>query len=143
MTACKKIPVIALLAAAGALAAPAFAATTVIYASDPEDDYAPSVTYIEPALTSQYYYAPVYVAPPITIRAQRASEDALITDDVAYSIASDPRLSGRVGVETYRNEVTLSGRLTTPGQVEIASRDARAVDGVSEVHNYIRSRVGG
>ncbi len=39
--------------------------------------------------------------------------------------------------------VTLTGRVTTPGQVDIASREARSVDGVDDVHNYIRTRVGG
>ena len=39
-------------------------------------------------------------------------------------LASDPRLSGRIGVDTYRNEVTLRGRVSTPGQVDRAGRDA-------------------
>ena len=37
----------------------------------------------------------------------------------------------------------LTGRVTTPGQADIASRDAASVDGVREVRNELRTRVGG
>jgi hypothetical protein len=99
------------------------------------------VTYAQPVIT---YVAPAstYIEPPITVYGSRASEDELITNDVVYQLATDPRLSGKIGVETERNVVTLSGRVTTPGQAEIAARDAKSVDGVSEVRNLVRSRVG-
>jgi hypothetical protein len=130
MSARSKIPALVCAATLGALAAPAFAAVT--YYAVPEDD-------------EVVYYAPtvVYVEPPITVRARRATEDELITDDVSYRLATNPRLSGKIGVETERRVVTLTGRVTTPGQVDIASREARSVDGVDEVQNYLRTRVGG
>ena len=130
MSARSKIPALVCAATLGAFAAPAFAAIT--YYAVPED---------EPVV----YYAPtiVYVEPPIAVYATRATDDELITDDVAYRLASNSRLSGNIGVETERRVVTLTGRVTTPGQVDIASREARSVDGVDAVHNYIRTRVGG
>ena len=83
-----------------------------------------------------------YVAPQIDVTAPRASEDQLITQDVADRIAADPRISGQVGVETYRNNVTLTGRVLSPTQVDRAATDARSVPGVNEVNNELRSRVG-
>jgi hypothetical protein len=78
----------------------------------------------------------------IYVTAPRAREDDLITQDVADTIASDPRITGRVGVETYRNNVTLTGRVTSPTQVERAQRDAQSVNGVRDVNNELRSSVG-
>jgi hypothetical protein len=148
---------ITLAAALGFAAAPALAETViytttvqspaysyaysprVVYEANPE--YVPPVTYIEAPAT--YVEAPVtYIATPITVRGSRAGEDALISDDVAYAIASDRRVSGHIGVETERNVTTLTGRVTTRGQADIAARDASAIDGVSEVRNHLRSRVG-
>jgi osmotically-inducible protein OsmY len=79
----------------------------------------------------------------ITIYADRATESQLITRDVVDEIARDPQISGYVGVETRHNDVTLSGLVTTPGQAERAARDARRVDGVRNVSNNVRARVGG
>ena len=56
---------------------------------------------------------------------------------------SDPYISGRIGVETRDNEVTLSGSTTTPGQARRAARDAYSVPGVRNVSNEIRPKVGG
>ena len=99
--------------------------------------------YDVPAGTYVIVPATVYVEPSITVYGDRRSEDQAITDDVANAIADDPRISGYVGVETLRNDVTLTGLVTTPGQAQRAARDARSVDGVRDVHNYVRARVGG
>jgi hypothetical protein len=115
--------------------------TTTYYYTAP-----PTYYYTEPART-YYYPAPepvvttTYVEPTITVTAPRDT-DAAITDDVAYAIASDPRISGKIGVETYRGEVNLTGRVTTPGQSDRAERAARSVDGVVDVHNTLNMRVG-
>ena len=108
--------------------------STVSTAPAPAIDSAP-VTFIDRT-------AVPYVAPQIDVTAPRASEDQLITYDVADRIAADPNISGRVGVETYRNDVTLTGRVTSPAQADRAATDARSVPGVREVNNELRSRVG-
>jgi hypothetical protein len=83
-----------------------------------------------------------YVAPQIDVAAPRGSRDQLITEDVADRIANDPAVSGRVGVETYRSDVTLTGRVTSPAQADRAASDARSVPGVRDVNNELRTRVG-
>jgi osmotically-inducible protein OsmY len=60
-----------------------------------------------------------------------------------YRIGNDSRLTGTVGVETRDSNVTLTGLLTTPGQARMAGQDAREVDGVRNVENRIRTKVGG
>lgn len=107
-----------------AFAAPAFAAD-VVAESNGLDPNAPQAQ------------------PPITIKRQRVTEDQLITSDVVKLLASNPRLAGRIGVQTKGNSVDLSGVVTTPGMVRIALRDARMVEGVKEVHNNLYTRVGG
>ena len=145
-----KVTRLAVLAAFGIAAVPVFA-ETVIYTTTVESPsysnaYAPRVVYeANPDYTppAVYYTQPVtYVAPRITVRGSRGDEDAAISDDVAYAIASDTRISGRIGVDTERNVTTLTGRVTTRGQADMAARDASAVDGVREVHNLLRARVG-
>jgi hypothetical protein len=92
-------------------------------------------TYVEPA-TVAYYEQPIIVTAPI-------SEDQAITNDVVDRIASDPTIHGRVGVDTYMDKVTLSGRVGTPWQAEKAQSHAQNVPGVREVDNQIRARIGG
>ncbi len=123
------------------------------YTTPIEPYYAPGVTVYETAPTTTYYYdtAPAttyvpttttyYTEPPIVVTAPR-SEDEAITNDVVDTLASDPRISGNIGVETFRNNVTLTGRVLTPTQAEIAARDAHSVDGVRDVENRLRARVG-
>ena len=68
-----------------------------------------------------------------------ATEDEAITNDVVASLASDPRLDdGLIGVETFRNEVTLTGRVGALRHVDIAESRAAEVPGVREVHNHLR-----
>src|SRR5688572_8776061 len=84
-----------------------------------------------------------YYAPRVTVEHRHASEDTLITQDVKAVFESDPRLDpSHISVETERNVVRLAGLVSSPGQAIIAARDAQGVAGVSEVRNYIRSRVG-
>lgn len=99
-------------------------------------------SYVQPAET--YYYTTTdYSAPPIIVTAPRMTEDELINRDVVDVLAHDPYLSGRIGVETVDNDVTLSGSVTTPGQVRRAERNAMQVAGVRDVNNELRARVGG
>jgi hypothetical protein len=154
MTARSKLTT-ALLAALTAAALPAFAATEEVtsayVAPAPDDYYVPQTTYYD-AATGTYYAAPpaAYVAPstvyyeepPIVVSSPRASSDELVNDDVVTAIASDPRIEGRIGSDTFHGNVTLNGRVGTPIQAELAARDARSVDGVNEVTNRIRPVVG-
>ena len=148
------------LAAGAALAAPAFAETVTYFLWDPVtrtyvprtmETTPPAVTYTAPPAAydpgPRVVYADppssrVYAAPDIVVTAPR-SEDALITAEVVDRIATHPYISGNVGVETFRNDVTLTGRVTTPGQSRLAEREAKSVPGVDEVNNLIRPRVGG
>jgi hypothetical protein len=117
-------------------------ATTTYYYTQPATTY----YYTEPAAT--YYYTPVvtervYEAPQIIVTAPYMTEDQRITSDVVDVLANDPRLSGKIGVETRNNDVTLSGVVTTPGQARRAARDAQGVYGVRNVTNDLGTRVGG
>ena len=110
---------------------------------------APATTYYYyPAPDSTYYYTPplaeVYRAPDVVVSAPRYyNDDRRITEDVVDVLASDTRVNGKIGVDTWRNDVTLTGRVSTPGQARIAERDAKSVDGVREVRNHLRTSVGG
>ena len=142
----KRIPVV-MLAAAGAVSTFAFA-DTVYYYVPPTVTYvepAPTVTYIEPAPTVTYVEpAPIATQPSIIVTAPRdADEDYLINSGVADTIASDPSIHGHVETQAYRNTVTLGGRVTTPGMVDRVERDAKSVDGVRDVENFVRPVVGG
>jgi len=148
----------AVIFALAAAAAPAFAATqevTSAYVAPSPDSYTvPATTYYyvpstpDPYYapsTDTYYYAPstttVYYEPPVIVQAPRSTDEA-INDDVVDTIASDPRIAGRIGVDTFRGDVTLNGRVGTPIQAELAERDAKSVDGVNDVTNRIRPVVG-
>ena len=146
MNAYRKISAALLGAGIVALALPSFA--EVIY----EGPLLPEVRFGPPPPRAYYYSAepsynytePVYYysEPAIIVDAPR-SEDQAITNDVVDRIASDPRVSGNIGVSTYRNKVELTGRVTNSGQAEIAGRDARSVEGVMDVQNNLQARVGG
>jgi hypothetical protein len=153
----RKLAASLLAGAAGALALPGAAAevieittpaTTRYYVAPATTYYAPATTtyyYTEPART--YYYEPAttvtYVEPSITVTEQRLPEDVRITNNVIDAIADDPYISGRIAVETYDNDVTLSGSTTTPGQARRAARNAYSVAGVRSVSNELRPKVGG
>ena len=137
------------LAVGATLAAPAFADVVEVYTIPSGRDVyytAPSATYV-PAPGGNYYYVPesryYYTEPAITVEAPRYyNDDQRITADVVDAIAADGRIRGNIGVSTYRNNVELSGRVTTPGQRDLAGRAAKSVDGVNEVQNLIKPRVG-
>ena len=78
----------------------------------------------------------------ITITKPRLTEDQRIHAEVMEVLAANPRLTGRVGVESRDRVVHLSGHLATPGQVDLAERDARRIRGVRAVQNEIQSRIG-
>jgi 2-oxoglutarate dehydrogenase E2 component (dihydrolipoamide succinyltransferase) len=83
-----------------------------------------------------------YSMPSTVVTAPRPSDDELLRTAVVDRLAADPRLSGRIGVETFRHVVSLTGRVTTTGQRDRAESIARSVDGVWDVENFIRTRVG-
>jgi hypothetical protein len=138
MTARKRLPALIASAALGALAAPAFAET--IYIETSPSDY----VYVPPPTTYYYYTAPaptvVYTEPPIVVTPR--DDDASINQGVVDTLAADPYLSGRIGVETRDREVELSGIVTTDGQTMRAERDAKSVYGVRNVQNNLTTRIG-
>jgi hypothetical protein len=164
MQAIRKFRVAALCAALGAVAAPALAQETETYNLPTGNSaYPPPVVYYTPTVrevyeappttvyyvpSTTYYYAQpattvVYEAPAIEVTAPYLTGDRRITADVVDTIAADPWISGRVGVETRDSNVNLSGIVTTPGQARRAERDAKSVPGVRNVENELRTRVGG
>ena len=86
---------------------------------------------------------PTVGEPPITIEHKRLTLDERIQADVLDRIAGVQNVSGKVGVETHDAVVTLTGRVTNAGQAYRVERMARSVDGVRDVDNRIRARVGG
>jgi hypothetical protein len=94
--------------------------------------------------TTAYYVPPsrVYYEGPVVIYGTPGDTDAAINADVQDAIASDPWVSGHVDASTYRGDVTLRGRVSTPGQIDRVGNDARSVDGVNHVDNQVSSRVG-
>jgi len=144
------------IALCAACAAPAFADVVEVYTTPTGRDvyYVPQTTYYSvPATTyyytpaPTYYYAPAttytYVEPTITVEAPRYYDDPIaINNEVVDAIATDTRITGNIGVQTYRNQVELTGRVTTPGQRDLAGMHARSVEGVDQVTNLIKPRVG-
>jgi hypothetical protein len=134
-----------MLAAVGMVCVPALAGTlvcqsptTTAYVWDPV-----SGTYVERIVTYAPVYEPVTTSQTIIVTAPRdASEDYLINNDVANTIADDATIRGHVETQTFRNAVTLGGRVETPGMVDRVEQDARSVDGVSDVENRVRPMVG-
>ena len=95
-----------------------------------------------PALAQTESATPGYVGPATVITGSRSAEDQAINADVMERIANDPQISGRVGVDTQRNVVTLSGRVATTVQADRAARHAMRTPGVREVDNQLRSHPG-
>jgi hypothetical protein len=86
--------------------------------------------------------APPRPEPAITVEKPRLTADQRIQADVIELLASNPALSGRIGVVSEDRVVTLTGYTATSGQAWRAGRDARGVPGVRHVVNEIRPRVG-
>lgn len=95
-----------------------------------------------PAVPREKVAAPSAPQPPITVEERRLTEDERIQAEVMDKLANNPRLSGRIAVESRNSEVWLSGYTATSGQAWHAARDAGSVKGVRYVHNEIRPRVG-
>ena len=113
---------------------------------------APATTYyyVAPARTETYYPAPstyytprevVYESAPIGVEAPALTTDQAINNAGVDRLATNPRLTGRIGVETYDRNVELTGVVTNPRQAELAERDARSVSGVRSVQNELRTRL--
>lgn len=81
--------------------------------------------------------------PAITIEKPRLTADQRIQADVMEMLASNPTLSGKIGVVSQDRVVTLTGYTLTSGQAWRAGRDAGRIEGVRHVVNEIRPRVGG
>ena len=98
----------------------------------------------EPAATAEPVIVPVPASPEpsITVTEQRLTVDERIQADVMDVIRRNETLTGKVGVESNDQVVTLSGWLVNSGQIMRANRDARSVDGVRYVVNEIRPKVG-
>ncbi len=143
MKARRRIPATALIAALCTVAGSAFAGHALeIDRTVTFDDTPVVTTYRYDPVTDTYYYYTTESPPAITITAPRLTDDEAITHDVMGVLASDPRLEGHIGVETDRREVTLSGRVGTQRQIDIAATHAVNVPGVREVHNLLRPQVG-
>jgi len=81
--------------------------------------------------------------PRITVENRRLSVDERIQLAVMDRIAANPRLSGKISVQSKDRVVRLSGWTRTSGQAWQAERDAHTVPGVRYIQNEIRPRIGG
>jgi hyperosmotically inducible protein len=83
-----------------------------------------------------------YSLPSVSVTAPRLSEDERLRNAVMDRLAADSHIHGLIGVESYRNVVSLTGRVTTTLQKERAETIARGIEGVRDVNNYLTARVG-
>jgi osmotically-inducible protein OsmY len=141
-----KIRSTALVGALGLVAATAWATNE----SMSNAIFVPSYTATpsEPVVTTSDTFAvPVeersVVRAPITVEERRLTEDERIQSAVMDRLASNSRLSGKIGVESRDAVVTLTGYTSTAGQAYRAGREAHGVLGVKYVQNEIRPRIGG
>lgn len=81
--------------------------------------------------------------PPLTIEDRRLTLDQRIQANVIDVLAQAPNISGKIGVESNNQVVTLTGYTVTAGQATRAARYAGSVEGVKQVQNEIRARIGG
>jgi hypothetical protein len=81
--------------------------------------------------------------PPLTIEDRRLTADQRIQALVMDKIAGASNISGKIGVESNQQVVTLTGYTVTAAQGQRAGRLAGSVDGVKSVNNEIRARIGG
>jgi hypothetical protein len=110
------------------------------------DSLSPNESVVTTNDTSDVKAAPIVghsIQPPITVEERRLSEDQRIQMQVMDKLASNERLSGKIGVESNDAVVRLSGWTSTVGQAYRAGRDAGGIEGVRYVQNEIRPRVGG
>jgi len=132
---------------APAVSQPAMAPSEPIVATESAESArpAPELMLAEPAsapVRAQPVVASADTSSTTTVYGERRTDDEFITDDVVKALAAEPRISGKIGVETYRRVVTLTGRVSTQGQVDRITRVAqRAVDRDVEIHNQVMSKV--
>ena len=79
----------------------------------------------------------------ITVEVQRLPEDMRIQAQVMEVLVNNPRLAGRIAVESKDAVVTLSGYTITAGQARHAGDDAARVIGVRYVRNEIHPMLRG
>lgn len=78
----------------------------------------------------------------VDVEARRLHPDERLQQAVMAAITRLPNLSGQIAVEAKDAVVRLSGWTTTPGQSRRAQNAAARVDGVRQVVNEIRPRMG-
>lgn len=82
--------------------------------------------------------------PPMLPAGGRAGADPALTTRVNAALLREPRLGARdIRVATYNGVVQLRGRVTGPGQRQLAGRIAAGVSGVHRVDNRIEIDSGG
>jgi hyperosmotically inducible periplasmic protein len=81
--------------------------------------------------------------PQIRVEEQRLPEDVRIQAQVMEVLVNNPRLAGRIAVESKDAVVTLSGYTITAGQARHAGDDAGRVMGVRYVRNEIHPMLRG
>jgi hypothetical protein len=147
-----KIRSTALVGALGLVAATAWATNeSMTNESMSNAIFVPSYYTVPPSepvvTTSETVAVPVeersVVRAPITVEERRLTEDERIQSAVMDRLASNSRLSGKIGVESRDAVVTLTGYTSTAGQAYRAGREAHGVMGVKYVQNEIRPRIGG
>ena len=85
----------------------------------------------------------VAAEPPVVVQEKAMTLDERIQANVQDRIASMQNVSGKVGVTTQDQVVTLTGLVTTGGQAYRIGKVAYSVDGVRRVDNQIRAKIGG
>lgn len=80
--------------------------------------------------------------PGIVIEERRLGADERLQLAVMDALAAAPNLSGSIGVESENAIVRLSGYTMTAAQMQRAERTAARVEGVRQVVNEIRPRIG-
>lgn len=78
----------------------------------------------------------------VDVEGRRLSPDERLQNAVMSAITRQPNLSGQIAVEARNAVVRLSGWTTTPGQSLRAEKAAARVEGVRQVLNEIRPRMG-
>lgn len=109
----------------------------------PSNEHVPAASEVRERAMAERPVQRTATQPPITIEERHLTLDERIQADIIDRIAQAPNISGKIGVESRDAIVTLSGWTTTAGQARRVVRYAYAVEGVKDVQNEIRPRVGG
>ena len=103
----------------------------------------PAAAPVMPDRAAPVLERPAVAEPRITIEQRRLTLDERIQLDALERLAAARNISGKIGVETQGAVVTLTGYTVTAAQGQRAERIVRGVEGVREVDNRIRARIGG